>query len=254
MNDEQLVRYGRQIMLPDIDLEGQQKILKASVLVMGLGGLGSAISYYLAGAGIGRLVLNDFDTVDWSNLQRQIVHNESRIGLNKAESARQTLQALNSDIQIDAVTDKLDKLALLELAKTCDVIVDGTDNFRTRQIINEISLLSSKPLVSGAAIKFEGQLSVFNVTSSSPCYQCLYGSSMEDEELTCSSNGVLAPLVGIIGAIQATETIKLIAGFGETLEGRLLIMDAKTMSIRTLSLSQDPDCGCHRLRTLSRAE
>lgn len=249
MNDKQLLRYGRQILLSDIDLEGQQKILNASVLVMGLGGLGSAIAYYLAGAGVGRLLLNDFDTVDWSNLQRQIVHNESRIGVNKAESARQTLQALNSDIQIDAVTGKLDKQALLELAKSCDVMVDGTDNFRTRQLINEISLLSGKPLVSGAAIKLEGQLSVFNVTSSSPCYQCLYGNSMENEDMTCSSNGVLAPLVGIIGSMQAVETIKLIAGFGETLDGRLLILDAKTMNIRTLSLSQDPGCGCHQLRT-----
>lgn len=251
MNDEQLLRYSRQVMLPDIDVVGQQKLRDSTVLVMGLGGLGSSIAYYLAGAGVGHLILNDFDEVDWSNLQRQIVHNESRIGMNKAESAKQTLQALNSDIQISTQTEKLDKQSLLELAKTCDVIVDGTDNFNTRFLINEISLLSGKPLVSGAAIRMEGQLSVFNVSASSPCYQCLYGSSSEAEDTSCSTNGVLAPLVGIIGAMQANEAIKLLAGFGETLEGRLLILDVKTMAMRTLSLSQDAGCDCHKIRSQS---
>lgn len=248
MNDDQLLRYGRQILLHDIDLDGQKKILDSTVLLIGLGGLGSAIAYYLAGAGVGHLILNDFDAVDWSNLQRQIVHDESRIGMNKAISARQSLQALNSDIQIDAIDERLDRAQLLERAKSCDVIVDGTDNFRTRHLINEISLLSGKPLVSGAAIKLEGQLSVFNATVESPCYQCLYGHSTEDEDMTCSSNGVLAPLVGIIGAMQATETLKLIAGFGETLDGRLVILDARSMNIRILSLVQDPDCDCHQIR------
>jgi len=251
MNDEQLLRYGRQILLPDIDLDGQMRIKKASVLLIGLGGLGSAIAYYLAGAGVGHLILNDFDQVDWTNLQRQIVHNESRVGVNKAESARQTLTALNSDIRIDAISQRLDKHALLELAQQCDVIVDGTDNFASRQMINEISLRSRKPLVSGAAIRMEGQLSVFNVNDLSPCYQCLYGNSANDEQLTCSENGVLAPVVGIIGAMQATETLKLIAGFGQTLDGRLLLLDAKNMQIRTLSLAQDPECECHKLRAQS---
>lgn len=248
MNDDQLLRYGRQILVSDIDLDGQKKILSSTVLLVGLGGLGSAIGYYLAGAGVGRLILNDFDEVDWSNLQRQIVHDESRIGMNKAISAQQSLQALNSDIQIDVISERLERQDLLEQAKTCDVIVDATDNFRTRHLINEISLLSGRPLVSGAAIMLEGQLSVFNVSASSPCYQCLYGDSLEEEDMTCSSNGVLAPLVGIIGAMQATETLKLIAGFGETLDGRLMILDARNMHIRTLALAQDPGCDCHQIR------
>lgn len=248
MNDEQLLRYGRQILVPEIDLDGQEKIRASTVLVIGLGGLGSAIAYYLTGAGIGRLILNDFDVVDWSNLQRQIVHNESRIGVNKAESARQTLHALNSDIRIDAIAEKLDREALLKIASGCDVIVDGSDNFRTRHLINEVSLLSGKPLVSGAAIRLEGQLSVFNASDHSPCYQCLYGETGVDQDMTCADNGVLAPLVGIIGAMQATEALKLVSGFGETLDGRLMVLDVKTMNMRTLKLAQDPSCMCHQLR------
>ncbi len=251
MNDDQLLRYSRQIMLPDIDVTGQQKLQDASVLVMGLGGLGSAVAYYLAAGGVGHLILNDFDEVDWSNLQRQIVHDESRIGLNKAESARQTLHALNSDISITTVTDKQDKQQLLKLAQACDVIVDGSDNFATRYLLNEISLLAGTPLVSGAAIRMEGQVSVFNATANSPCYLCLYGHSREQEDMSCSNNGVLAPLVGIIGAMQAAETIKLIAGFGETLDGRLLILDARTLAIKSLALSVDPQCDCHQLRQSS---
>ena len=251
MNDEQLLRYGRQILVPDIDIEGQTRLRNATVLVIGLGGLGSAVAYYLAGAGVGHLILNDFDKVDWTNLQRQVVHNESRIGVNKAESARQTLVALNSDIQIDALGERLDKQALLEIAKRCDVIVDGTDNFATRHMINEVSLLSRKPLVSGAAIRMEGQVSVFNLSHTSPCYQCLYGKNTNDEQMTCSENGVLAPLVGIIGSMQAAEAIKLIVGFGQSLDGRLLVLDAKNMHIRTLSLLQDAHCECHQLRAQS---
>ncbi len=247
MNDDQLLRYSRQIMLPDIDVTGQQKLQDASVLVMGLGGLGSALAYYLAAGGVGHLVLNDFDAVDWTNLQRQIVHDESRIGMNKAESARQTLQALNSDVRITTVGEKQDKQALLQLAQSCDVIVDGSDNFATRYLLNEISLLTKTPLVSGAAIRMEGQISVFNATENSPCYQCLYGRSREQEDMSCSNNGVLAPLVGIIGAMQAAETIKLIAGFGDILDGRLLILDARSMEIKTITLSVDPECDCQRL-------
>ncbi len=247
MNDEQLLRYSRQIMLPEIDIAGQQKLQDATVLLMGLGGLGSAVAYYLAAGGIGHLILNDFDEVDWSNLQRQIVHDESRVGLNKAESAKQSLQALNSDIRITPVTQKQDKQHLIELARNCDVIVDGSDNFATRYLLNEVSLLTGTPLVSGAAIRMEGQLSVFNATEQSPCYQCLYGDSREQQDMSCSNNGVLAPLVGIIGAMQAAETIKLVAGFGDTLDGRLLILDVKTMAVKTLALTRDPHCDCQRL-------
>lgn len=251
MNDEQLLRYGRQILLTEIDLEGQQKIRDASVLLIGLGGLGSAIAYYLTGAGVGHLILNDFDVVDKSNLQRQIVHQEASVGTNKAQSAKQTLQKLNSDIHIQAISEKLDRQALLECATSCDVIVDGSDNFATRHLINEISLLSGKPLVSGAAIRLEGQVSVFNTTADSPCYACLYGSDNADDHMTCSENGVLAPLVGIIGSIQAMETLKLIARFGETLDKRLLLLDGKTMSFRSMQLVQDPGCICHQLRKAS---
>jgi molybdopterin-synthase adenylyltransferase len=248
VNDEQLLRYGRQILLPEIDLDGQQKIRAATVLLVGLGGLGSAIAYYLAGAGVGRLILNDFDTVDKSNLQRQIVHQESSVGINKAISAQQTLQKLNSDISIEAISEKLDHQALLELAAGCDAIVDGSDNFATRHLMNEISLRSAKPLVSGAAIRLEGQVSVFNAKADSPCYACLYGSDNSDDNMTCSENGVLAPLVGIIGSIQALETLKLIAGFGETLDKRLLLLDGKTMNVRSMKLAQDPGCICHQWR------
>lgn len=251
MNDRQLLRYGRQILVPEIDLHGQQKILDSTVLLVGLGGLGSAVAYYLAGAGVGHLILNDFDEVDFSNLQRQIVHDESRVGLNKSLSAQQSLRSLNSDIQIDAVTGQLDKQAMFELAKSCDVIIDASDNFRTRQMINEVSLQSAKPLVSGAAIQLQGQLSVFNYTATSPCYQCLYGDSIEDQDMTCSSNGVLSPLVGIIGSMQAAETLKLLAGFGDTLDGRLMTLDARNMQFRALALQQDPECMCHQIRLSS---
>ena len=247
MNDDLLLRYGRQILLPEIDLEGQQKICDASVLIIGLGGLGSAVAYYLAAAGVGRLLLNDFDTVDWSNLQRQIVHNETRIGLNKAESARQTLHSLNSNIQLEILPQKLDRDELLSQAKTCDVIVDASDNFNSRYLINEVSLLSAKPLVSGAALQMQGQVSVFNATADSGCYQCLYGENQGESRVNCAENGVLAPLVGIIGSIQATETLKLLSGFGETLDNLLLTIDARNMQTRRIAFKQDPCCPCHAL-------
>lgn len=253
MNDEQLLRYSRQIMLPDIDVKGQQKLNDATVLIMGLGGLGSVVAYYLAGAGVGHLILNDFDDVDWSNLQRQIIHNEKRIGMNKAVSARETLQVLNSDIKTSVVDRKLDEDALLDLASQSDVLADGSDNFQTRRMMNTISLKSGTPLVSGAAIRMEGQISTFNLSTESPCYQCLYGNQLDDEELTCSENGVIAPLVGIIGSMQAMEVMKIITGIGEPLDGRLMLVDAKSMGIRTLNLMQDPACSCHESRGLQSA-
>jgi adenylyltransferase/sulfurtransferase len=253
MNDQQLLRYGRQILVPEIDLTGQQKLLDATVLLIGLGGLGSSIAYYIAAAGVGHLILNDFDAVDFSNLQRQIVHNESRIGTNKAESAKQTLQQLNSEIRIDTISQKLDAGDLLALARQADVIIDGTDNFRTRHLINDISLQSGKPLVSGAAIQMQGQISVFNVTDESPCYQCLYGKTGMDDNMSCAENGVLAPLVGVIGSLQAAEAIKLIAGLGETLDGKLLLVDLKTMDFRKLGLKRDAQCDRHAGRTFNRA-
>lgn len=245
MNDQQLLRYSRQILLPDIDIAGQQKICDASVLLIGLGGLGSAVAYYLAAAGVGRLFLNDFDRVEESNLQRQIIHNQSRLGLNKAVSAVQTLVELNSETDLRVIDQKLDEQAMLVIARQCDLIIDGSDNFASRFLSNRVSLQAGVPLVSGAAIRMEGQVSVFNQTAESPCYQCLYGDQASELEMSCSNNGVLAPLVGMIGSIQAAEALKLITGTGQTLDKRLLLVDVRDMQLRTLGVTRNPDCGCH---------
>lgn len=245
MNDDQLLRYSRQILLPDIDVTGQQKICDASVLLIGLGGLGSAVAYYLAAAGVGRLFLNDFDQVDESNLQRQIVHNQSRLGLNKAESAANTLAALNSEIDLRVIDKKLDEQGMLAIVRQCDVIIDGSDNFASRFLTNKVSLRASVPLVSGAAIRMEGQVSVFNQMADSPCYQCLYGEQTDELDMSCANNGVLAPLVGMVGSIQAAEALKLITGVGQTLDRRLLLVDARDMQLQTLKIERNPDCGCH---------
>lgn len=242
MNDDQLLRYSRQIMLPQLDVAGQQKLLDSTVLVMGLGGLGSPVAMYLAAAGVGHLILADFDKVDASNLQRQIIHRESTIGMSKVESARQALQAINSDIKISTLDEKLSPQALEDVLKTVNCVVDGTDNFSARFAINTACVRSQTPLVSGAAIRFEGQVSVFANMANSPCYQCLYPDTKEELEQTCSENGVLAPVVGIIGSIQATETLKILIGIGKTLQSRLLLLDAYTMEWRTIQLKQDPAC------------
>jgi molybdopterin-synthase adenylyltransferase len=241
MNDEQLLRYSRQIMLPDIDIEGQEKLLSARVLVIGLGGLGSPVAMYLAAAGVGNLVLADFDTVDVTNLQRQIVHTHARVGANKAVSAAQALQELNPQASIDSVEEMLDTENLIAQVKKADVVVDCTDNFATRFAINAACVAAKVPLVSGAAIRLEGQVAVFDSRDeSSPCYRCLYEEDSDD--VTCAANGVLAPLVGIIGSIQALETIKLICGFGSNLSGRLLLLDARHMQWREMKLSRDHQC------------
>jgi len=242
MNDEQLLRYSRQIMLPQLDVLGQQKLLDATVLVMGLGGLGSPVAMYLAAAGVGHLILVDFDEVDTSNLQRQIIHFESRIGQSKVASAKQTLQAINSEIKITTIAEKLSPQRLNDYIKTVDCVVDGTDNFEARFAINAACVEFQIPLVSGAAIRFEGQVSVFTNKLNTPCYQCLYPDTGEELEQTCSENGILAPVVGIIGSIQATEVLKLLAGIGKTLQSRLLLLDAYTMEWRTIKLKQDPHC------------
>lgn len=242
MDDEQLLRYSRQMMLPEIDAIGQQRLADARVLVIGLGGLGSAASIYLATSGIGQLVLVDFDKVDISNLQRQIVHSTADIDRMKVDSARDHLQALNPEIDIITINHRLDETELREQVKLADVIVDASDNFKTRFAINTACVAEKKPLVSGAAIRFEAQVSVFNQANpDSPCYQCLYGKNAEVEE-TCTANGVIAPLLGIIGSIQATETIKLIMGIGDTLQGRLLLFDALSMEWHTATLTKDPAC------------
>ena len=241
MNDEQLLRYSRQIMLPDVDIEGQEKLLSAQVLIIGLGGLGSPVAMYLAAAGVGHLVLADFDAVDLTNLQRQIAHTNDRIGMNKSVSAAQALRELNPEVQIECIEQMLDADNLAVQVKSADVVVDCTDNFATRFAINAACVAAKVPLVSGAAIRLEGQIAVFDSREqNSPCYRCLY--EEDGDDLTCAANGVLAPLVGIIGSMQALECIKLICGFGSSLAGRLLLLDARYSQWRELKLPKDPEC------------
>ncbi|MCU7920873.1 MAG: molybdopterin-synthase adenylyltransferase MoeB [Candidatus Thiodiazotropha sp. (ex Dulcina madagascariensis)] len=241
MNDDQLLRYSRQIMLPSIGIEGQQQLLDARVLIIGLGGLGSPAAMYLAAAGVGTLVLVDFDQVDLTNLQRQIVHTTQGIGHLKVESARNTLLALNPESRIETIPRQLDESALAEQVDKADLVLDASDNFATRFALNKACFAHQTPLVSGAAIRMEGQVSVFSGQTGGPCYRCLYPDEGEIDE-TCSANGVLAPLVGIIGSIQAVEAIKQLTGAGKSLQGRLLLLDALQMEWRTLRLTADPAC------------
>lgn len=244
LNDDELLRYSRQIMLPKFDIEGQLALKNARVLIIGLGGLGSPVSLYLAAAGVGSLTLVDDDSVDISNLQRQIVHSEHNVGMSKVESAAESLKRINSSILIQAQALRLEGEALLDSLRQIDLVVDCTDNFSTRFEINRACVAAKVPLVSGAAIRMEGQVSVFDARKSdSPCYQCLY-SDVSEEQLTCSASGVMAPLVGIIGAMQAMEAIKLLSGLGQVLIGRLLVLDAMNMQWRSLKLKKDPTCPC----------
>lgn len=241
MNDEQLLRYSRQIMLPSIGIEGQEKLLTSRVLIIGLGGLGSPVAMYLAAAGIGQLVLADFDKVDLSNLQRQIIHTTENIGKLKVESARNALLSINPDCQVQTISKLLEEDELKDQVRQADLVIDGTDNFTTRFMVNDACVATRTPLISGAAIRLEGQVSVFTGQPGDPCYRCLYGGGGEMDE-TCSENGVLAPLVGIIGSLQATEAIKVLTGAGAPLIGRLLLLDALDMQWRTLKLKADPAC------------
>ena len=242
MDDDQLLRYSRQMMLPEIDAAGQQRLADATVLIIGLGGLGSSVSIYLAAAGVGNLVLVDYDKVDLSNLQRQIVHSTSDIGRLKVESAKDRLLALNPETNIRIIDHKLDVAELEKTTSEATVVVDASDNFNTRFAINDACVKTKTPLVSGAAIRFEAQVSVFNAKDPlSPCYRCLYGKEV-DMDQSCTANGVIAPLLGIIGSVQACETMKLIMNIGETLQGRLLLLDAMTMEWHTALLPKDPDC------------
>ncbi|MDD5755327.1 MAG: molybdopterin-synthase adenylyltransferase MoeB [Methylococcales bacterium] len=242
MNDNQLLRYSRQVMLPQIDIEGQLKLLNAIVLIVGAGGLGSPVAMYLAAAGVGHLVIYDDDSVDLSNLQRQIAHHTADIGVDKVVSTRNTIKNLNPDINVRAVKEKLAGETLEIEVKNADVVLDCSDNFATRFAINAACVRQKTPLVSGAAIRFEGQVSVFTPSKNdSPCYNCLYQSDGEELQ-TCSTNGVISPIVGIIGSIQALEAIKLITEIGETLTGRLLVIDGLTMEFNTLKLRRNPHC------------
>ena len=242
MNDEQLLRYGRQIMLPEFDVAGQEKLLRATALVIGLGGLGSPAALYLAAAGVGALTLVDHDVVELSNLQRQIVHDQAALDEAKAHSAAARVRALNPDVRVEPIARKLSEQALAEAVAAADVVLDGTDNFAARYAINAACVAARRPLVSGAAIRLEGQVAVFDPRrADSPCYQCLYADAA-DAALNCAENGVAAPLVGIVGSVQAMEAMKLIAQVGEPLTGYVLYLDAKRMEWRKLKLERDPAC------------
>jgi adenylyltransferase/sulfurtransferase len=242
MKDEQLLRYSRQIMLPQLDVAGQQKLIDATVLIVGMGGLGCPAAMYLAAAGVGHLIIADDDVVELTNLQRQVAHSQSMIGEPKVISAQQALLGLNPDLKITALQKRLEGTELSEAVGQADLVVDACDNFTTRFAINCACIEHGKPLVSGAAIRMEGQVTVFDSRNpASPCYQCLY-SQGDDDDASCSENGVMAPLVGIIGAVQAMEAIKLLTGIGESLIGRLLLLDASTLQWREMRLPRDSDC------------
>jgi len=243
MNDNQLLRYSRHILLPQISYEGQEKLVESHALIVGAGGLGSPVALYLAAGGVGKLTICDFDVVDLTNLQRQIIHTTQSVGLNKAVSAQQTIHAMNPDTEIQPVQEKSTPESMTKLAAEADVVIDCTDNFATRYTLNRICVKLRKPLVSGAAIGFEGQVSVFDMRSEvSPCYQCLFPDMGAEENMRCAENGVFSPLVGIIGTTQAAEAMKLLMGIGESLQGRLLLLDSLAMEWRSIRLSRDPSC------------
>jgi adenylyltransferase/sulfurtransferase len=240
MNDELLLRYSRQILLPDVDIQGQALLNQARVLVLGAGGLGAPVLLYLAAAGVGHITIVDPDTVDLSNLQRQIIHSTADISQAKVESAKQSLLAINPHIQVQTLQDRLDAAQLVTQVQAHDAVVDCTDNFPTRFAINQACFTAKKPLVSGAVIRMEGQITTFDFRQTGACYRCLYSEEGGVED-TCSTNGILAPVAGIIGSMQATETLKLLLGL-PTLHGRLLLLDAKYMQWRELRLRMDVHC------------
>jgi molybdopterin/thiamine biosynthesis adenylyltransferase len=243
MTDEQLLRYSRHILLEEIGVEGQERILAAHALVIGAGGLGSPVALYLGTAGVGRITLVDHDSVDLTNLQRQIAHNMQRVGQPKALSARAGIEAINPEVLVKPVVARADAQLLDELVPHADVVIDCSDNFSTRHAINAACVRHRKPLVSGAAIRMDGQVSVFDTRDAkSPCYACVFPPSDEFEETRCATLGVLAPLVGIIGAMQAAEALKIIAGTGESLAGRLQMLDALSMAWNEVRVPRNMEC------------
>lgn len=242
MTDQELLRYSRHILLNEIGVEGQQRLREASMLVIGAGGLGSPAAFYLASAGVARITLVDGDRVDLTNLQRQILHTTERIGAPKATSGQAALAAINADVQVVPVTQRADQDALADLVSTATVVLDCSDNFATRHALNRACVTHRKPLVSGAAIRFDGQVAVFDLRhDASPCYACLFPPGDGEDEL-CAVMGVFAPLTGIIGTTQAAEALKLAAGIGESLEGRLLMLDALSMRWHSVRVKRDPAC------------
>ncbi len=243
MNNDQLLRYSRHILLPEIDVSGQEKLLNSHILIIGAGGLGSPTALYLAASGIGKLTICDGDTVDLTNLQRQILHPTVAIGLPKVQSAQQTLHHINPDVEVVAIPEHIRDAQLHQLVSESDAVIDASDNFETRHSINKACVTYQKPLISGAAIRFEAQVSVFDLRlKSSPCYHCLYPLDGENEDMPCAVMGVFSPLVGIVGSIQAAETHKTLLNIGTTLNGRLQLMNGLTMNWRTIRLIKDPRC------------
>lgn len=242
MEDEDLLRYSRQIMLPGLDLEGQERLLGSRALIVGMGGLGSPAALYLAAAGLGTLVLADFDRVELTNLQRQIIHATGDLGRAKTDSARERLAALNPGVRVDTVDARLGPENLRTLVRGVDIVLDGSDNFATRFAVNAACVAERRPLVSAAVIGMDGQLAVFRPDlGDSPCYRCVYADTGEEAQ-SCSETGVLGPLTGVLGSLQAVETVKVLTGLGEPLNGRLLVVDALTQTWRRLNLRRDPAC------------
>jgi len=243
MNDEQLMRYGRHILLPEIGIEGQQKFIESTVLIIGLGGLGSPAALYLAASGVGRLLLCDHDTVELSNLQRQIIHRTAGVGQLKVNSAAAALREINPEVECVPLPLRADEDQLCALVAQADVVLDCSDNFATRYAVNRMCLAQRKPLVSGAAIQFDGQVSVFDFRrEDAPCYNCLFPEDSEAAELRCATTGVFAPLVGIVGAMQAGEALKVLAGIEQGLTGRLLSLNALDMTVMRSQLRRDSAC------------
>ena len=243
MNDEQLLRYSRHILLPEIGIEGQEKFLASTALIIGAGGLGSPVAMYLAAAGVRTIALADGHAVDLTNLQRQILHTTGSIGKPKAASGREALAKINPEVKVAPLQRRLEGEDLDRLVAESSVVLDCSDNFATRHAVNRACVRHRRPLVSGAAVRFDGQVSVFDLRDDlSPCYQCLFPENAELEEMRCAVMGIFAPLTGIIGAVQAAEALKLLAGAGDTLKGRLLILDALAMQWRTVKLAKDPSC------------
>ena len=248
MNDDQLLRYSRHILLPEIGIEGQQRIIEGHALVIGAGGLGSPAALYLATAGVGTITIADGDTVDLTNLQRQILHPQDSVGQPKAASARDTIARYNAEVKVVALEERIEGARLDALVAEADVVLDCCDNFATRHAVNRACVKLNKPLVSGAAIRFDGQVSVFDLRdAAAPCYHCLFPEGQEVEELRCAVTGVFAPITGIIGAVQAAEALKLLANAGDSLNGRLLMLDGLSMEWRSINIRKDAGCAvCNR--------
>ena len=243
MNDDQLLRYSRHILLPEIGVEGQERLRAASALVVGAGGLGCPAALYLAASGVGRLTIADADRIDLTNLQRQILYRTDSVGAQKVDAARAALNALNPEVEIVTLQKRLQADEMPGIVAGVDIVLDCSDNFATRHAINRACVQHAKPLVSGAAIRFDAQLMVFDLRKpDAPCYACLFPEDGEVEEVQCSMMGVFAPMTGAVGALQAMEAVKLLAGVGESLSGRLLLFDAKGAEWRTVRVAKDPGC------------